>query len=43
LFIASGIAFFSAALLAEQEMFFALPISLIVLGTISIRKSALKN
>ncbi|MBH0032049.1 MULTISPECIES: hypothetical protein [Pseudoalteromonas] len=39
LFIASGIAFFAAAILAEQETFFVLSASFIILGTISIKKA----
>ncbi|WP_171038552.1 hypothetical protein [Pseudoalteromonas sp. S2893] len=40
LFIGSGVAFFAAALLAHQAMFFALAASFVVLGTISIKKAA---
>ena len=40
LFIGSGLAFFAAALLAQQAMFFALAASFVVLGTISIKKAA---
>ncbi|GAB0110715.1 hypothetical protein [Pseudoalteromonas distincta] len=40
LFIASGIAFFAAAILAEQVMFFALAAAFVVLGTITIKKAA---
>ncbi|WP_175413903.1 hypothetical protein [Pseudoalteromonas distincta] len=39
LFIASGIALFAAAILAEQETFFVLSASFIILGTISIKKA----
>ena len=40
LFIASGIAFLAAAILAEQEAFFVLSASFIILGTINIKKAA---